>query len=82
MDPEGGLQLGDLLHRALEPAAAHEPVLLLLEAVADPGHERHEEMIERVGEGYDPAVVDVNGLAETVRALAERWSRPSGRRDS
>ena len=54
----------------------------LLEAVADPGHERHEEMIERVGEGYDPAAVDVNGLAETVRALAERWSRPSGRRDS
>ena len=46
-----------------------------LEAIADPGHERHGELREWFADDFDPHVVDVDGLAEDVAELARRWSR-------
>ena len=52
-----------------------------LEAIADPSHERHDELKEWMPENFDPKVVDVIVLADTVEILAKRWSRqPAGRR--
>ncbi|HXE31495.1 MAG TPA: plasmid pRiA4b ORF-3 family protein [Terriglobales bacterium] len=47
----------------------------LLEALADPNHERREELEYVVESGFDPNLVDVATLAAEVAALAERWSR-------
>jgi hypothetical protein len=46
-----------------------------LEALNDPKHERHEEMINWIGEGFDPNVVDPETLVANVESLANRWSR-------
>ena len=52
-----------------------------LEAIADPKHERHAELMEWLGEPFDPAVVDEETLTQAVAALARRWSRkPAGNR--
>lgn len=51
-----------------------------LEAFADPGDERHEEIIEWIGDDFDPAVVDADALTADVEALAERWSRKAAAR--
>ena len=51
-----------------------------LEAIDDPKHERHAELKEWTADDFDPNVVDTDGLAEEVAALAKRWSgnlRPS-----
>jgi hypothetical protein len=47
----------------------------LLEALADPSHERHRELKEWVADDFNPHVLDVDWLAEDVAALAQRWSR-------
>lgn len=47
--------------------------LELLEALADPCHERHDELLEWVGGEYDPELFDVD---QTNAALAV-WSRPA-----
>jgi hypothetical protein len=56
----------------------------LLEALKDPKHERHAELSEWVGEGFDPADDQAERLAMAVAALAESWSRAPrrGRRKS
>lgn len=46
-----------------------------LEAIADPGHERHRELKEWFADDFNPDVVDVQQLAEAVAELAQRWSR-------
>jgi Plasmid pRiA4b ORF-3-like protein len=47
----------------------------LLEAIADPGHERHSELKELLADDFNPHVVDVDWLSKDVADLAQRWSR-------
>ncbi|MCC6779305.1 MAG: plasmid pRiA4b ORF-3 family protein [Hyphomicrobiales bacterium] len=49
----------------------------LLEALADPRHERHRELKDWLEDEFDPNVVDVDALANQVAALARHWSRKS-----
>ena len=48
-----------------------------LKAIHDPKHERHAEFKEWTADDFDANVVDAEGLAEEVAALAKRWSRKS-----
>jgi len=47
----------------------------MLEALADPEHERHAEMHDWLGEDFDPHDFDAEPLSAHVAALAKRWSR-------
>ena len=38
-----------------------------LEAVGDPKHERHEELVEWVGGGFDPAAFDLAAVSEVLK---------------
>jgi hypothetical protein len=49
----------------------------LLEAIDDPKHERHAELKDWIEDDFDPSVVDTEGLAEALTALAKSWSRKS-----
>jgi hypothetical protein len=49
----------------------------LLEAIADPKHERHAELKDWIEDDFDPNVVDTDGLANALTALAKSWSRKS-----
>ncbi len=51
-----------------------------IEALADPGHERHEEFMEWWGEPFDPAVVDTAAIEVELGRLARRWNRKPPRR--
>jgi len=52
-----------------------------LDAIRDPKHERHAELSEWIGDDFDPNLVDIDGLANEVTALAKYWSRkPAARR--
>jgi hypothetical protein len=43
--------------------------------------ERHRELKEWIAYDFDPDIVDIEGLAEQLAALAKRWSRhPAPRR--
>ncbi len=46
-----------------------------LEAIADPDHEQHDEMLEWIGDHFDPTNVSVKGLAQAVDHLAKKWAR-------
>ena len=46
-----------------------------LAAIADPSHERHEEIKEWQPEDFDPAVAPVDDLKSEVAALARQWNR-------
>jgi hypothetical protein len=46
-----------------------------LDAIADPDHEEHSERLEWIGGSFDPATVDVQGLAKAVETLAKKWTR-------
>jgi|SRR5271157_224699 len=47
----------------------------LIEALKDPDNERHADMLEWVGDGFDPDVLDAEALTANVAALARRWSQ-------
>jgi hypothetical protein len=47
----------------------------LLEAIADPSHERHREFKEWLAEDFNPDVVHIDRLSEDVADLARRWAR-------
>jgi hypothetical protein len=47
----------------------------MLEALADPDHERHAEILKSVGGDFDPHAFDAEPLCAKVAALANRWSR-------
>ena len=47
----------------------------MLNALAGPAHERHAEMHEWLGDGFDPHAFDAEPLSANVAALAKRWSR-------
>lgn len=42
----------------------------LLQALADPKHEEHEDRVEWVGEGYDPELVDIQAIDGALRRLS------------
>jgi hypothetical protein len=46
-----------------------------LEAMADPNHERHAEMVDWRGPNFDPNMVDVVAIEKDLAKLAKRWSR-------
>jgi len=47
----------------------------MLEALEDPGHERHAETLEWLGEDFNPNAFDAERLKADVAALARRWER-------
>jgi hypothetical protein len=47
----------------------------LLEAVADPKHERYAECMEWVGEAFDPKIADTERHAHALAALAKQWAK-------
>jgi hypothetical protein len=51
-----------------------------LEAILDPKHERHEECKEWMPENFDPALVNVERIADELTLLAKRWSRKPAKR--
>jgi Plasmid pRiA4b ORF-3-like protein len=53
----------------------------LLKAIRDPSDERHAELLEWVGEEYDPDADNAETLIARVASLARTWSRkPAARR--
>jgi hypothetical protein len=53
----------------------------MIEALADPDHERHAEFREWLGEDFDPDAFDAAPLKADVAALAKRWSKkPAARK--
>lgn len=50
-----------------------------LEAIADPAHEQHEEMMEWHDGPFDPAIVDIPAIEIQLAALAKHWSRPKAK---
>lgn len=51
-----------------------------LEAMADPSHERHAEMVAWRGPGFDPNIVDAVSIEKDLVKLAKRWSRAKSKR--
>jgi Plasmid pRiA4b ORF-3-like protein len=51
-----------------------------LEAISDPKHERHKECKEWMPENFDPALVNVEWIADELTILAKRWSRKPAKR--
>ena len=53
----------------------------MLEAIADPKHERHAELTEWIADEFDPHADQAEWLTAEVDALARKWSRkPAGKR--
>ena len=46
-----------------------------LEAMADPEHENHDEMVQWAGEVFDPNTIDIDAYAQELAKLARTWSR-------
>ena len=51
-----------------------------LEAISDPRHEDHEEMVEWRGPGFDPKVVDEDAIRRALAALGAPRRRTAGRK--
>ena len=47
----------------------------LLEALADPNHARHAELVEWLGGPFDPFSIDIEHHEKAVATLARKWSR-------
>jgi hypothetical protein len=47
----------------------------LLEALADPNHARHAELVEWLGGPFDPLSIDIEQHEKAVATLARKWSR-------
>jgi hypothetical protein len=53
----------------------------MLEAIADPKHERHAELTEWIGDDFDPHGDQAEWLTAEVDALARKWShKPAAKR--
>ncbi|MBU2582285.1 MAG: plasmid pRiA4b ORF-3 family protein [Alphaproteobacteria bacterium] len=46
-----------------------------LEAIADPEHDRYEELTEWYPEDFDPTLVETDWIEKELTKLAKRWSR-------
>lgn len=45
----------------------------LVEALADPRHEDHHDILEWVGDGFDPAACDIDAINAALAGFAQRW---------
>jgi hypothetical protein len=76
-------ELGVLYPRLIDATGRCPPIgapwgyAEFLKAIHVPKHERHAEINEWTADNFDPNVVDADGLAEEVAALAKRWCRKS-----
>jgi pRiA4b ORF-3-like protein len=52
-----------------------------LEAIADPNHDRHDELSEWYAADFDPNAVDVLAIRRHLANLAKRWSRSKPKRN-
>lgn len=53
----------------------------MLEAIADPKHERHADLTEWIGDDFDPRADQAEWLIAEVDALARKWShKPAAER--
>jgi len=79
VDPEPGMLYPNLIeakgHCPPEDVGGPWGYGELLEAIADPNHERHSEFKEWLADDFNPHVVDVDWLSEDIADLAQRWSR-------
>lgn len=50
-----------------------------LEAIADPNHENHEDMIRWRGAGFDPNTVDAADIEKEFAKLARKWTRKAAK---
>jgi Plasmid pRiA4b ORF-3-like protein len=79
IDPESGVLYPRLIaakgHCPPEDVGGPWGYSEFLEAIADPSHERHNELKEWFADDFNPHVVDVDWLSQDVAELAERWSR-------
>ena len=77
VDPELGVRYPRLLEASgrCPPEDVGGPLgyAEALEAISDPRHERHDECKEWMPENFDPAIIDVSGLANELTILATRW---------
>jgi hypothetical protein len=53
-----------------------------LAAIADPEHERHDEIVEWHGDDFDPSAVDADRINAAFADLAKRWTRKPAVRKS
>lgn len=76
-DPSLKLPLCILASRACPPEDCGGPwgYSEMLKALADAGHERHEELQEWIGDDFDPAFVDVDAINAALAAYAKSWKR-------
>jgi len=47
----------------------------LLEAVSDPGHEQHEELLDWLGDGFDPEAFSVDEVNRRLAPIQRWWSK-------
>ena len=48
---------------------------VFLEAIADPAHEQHGELLAWAGDSFDPGTVDISTIDQALDARVRRWSR-------
>lgn len=53
-----------------------------LEALADPKHERHGEMVEWWGDSFDPDDIDIDAIGAELLRLGKSWTRKPRTRSS
>jgi hypothetical protein len=53
-----------------------------LEAIADPGHQRHAEITEYYPANFDPHLVDLAAIDADLATLAKRWNRKPAKKKS
>ena len=47
----------------------------LLEAISDPGHEQHEELLDWLGNGFDPEAFSVEEVNRRLAPIQQWWSK-------
>ena len=79
IDPESGVLYPRLIaakgHCPPEDVGGPWGYSEFLEAIADPSHERHNELKEWFADDFNPHVIDVDWLSQDVAELAQRWAR-------
>ncbi len=79
VDPEPGVLYPRLLEASQrcppEDVGGPPGYAEALEAINNPRHQRHDECKEWMPENFDPAIVNVEWLADELTILAKRWSR-------
>ena len=51
---------------------------MYLEAISDPKHEQHADLVEWRGPGFDPNTVDDASIRKELAKLAKKWAGETG----